>query len=60
MAVNGSLSAYQQDFLRLLFKHLEQIEAHKKAIESYIDNEIATHSEALALFPELMLRQLLR
>lgn len=49
MAVNGSLSKHQQDFLRLMFEHLEQIEAHKKGIEASIDNEIATHSEALAL-----------
>lgn len=48
-AVNGSLSKHQQDFLRLMFEHLEQIEAHKKVIEASIDNEIATHSEALAL-----------
>lgn len=32
-----------------MFEHLEQIEAHKKVIEASIDNEIATHSEALAL-----------
>ena len=49
MAVNGNLSKHQQDFLSLMFKHLEQIEAHKKVIEASIDNEIATHSEALAL-----------
>ena len=49
MAVNGSLSKHQQDFLSLMFKHLEQIEAHKKVIEASIDNEIATHFEALAL-----------
>lgn len=49
VAVNGSLSKHQQNFLRLMFEHLEQIEAHKKVIEESINNEIAAHSEALAL-----------
>ena len=49
VAVNGSLSKHQQNFLKLMFEHLEQIEAHKKVIETSIDNEITNHSQALSL-----------
>lgn len=31
--INGSLSKHQQDFLKLMFEHLEQIESHKKVIK---------------------------
>lgn len=47
--VNGSLSKHQQNFLKLMFEHLEQIESHKKVIEASIDNEIVNHSQALSL-----------
>lgn len=49
VAVNGSLSKHQQNFLKLMFEHLEQIESHKKVIETSIDNEIVNHSQALSL-----------
>lgn len=49
VAVNGSLSKHQQNFLKLMFEHLEQIESHKKVIEASIDNEIVNHSQALSL-----------
>lgn len=49
IAVNGNLSKHQQNFLKIMFEHLEQIETHKKVIEASIDNEIMNHSEALCL-----------
>ena len=49
VALNGSLSKHQRDFLRMIFGYLEQIQAHKKTIEDEIAAEIVRHSEALSL-----------
>ena len=49
VALNGSLSKHQRDFLRMIFSYLEQIQAHKKTIEDAIAAEIVRHSEALSL-----------
>ncbi len=51
LAVNGSLSKHQQNFLKLMFEHLEQIESHKKVIELCL---------YYVLFPALILSQLLQ
>ena len=49
VALNGSLSLHQCSFLAMAFGHLEALEAHRKAIEDAIANEILKHSEALDL-----------
>lgn len=49
VALNGSLSIHQRSFLAMAFGHLETLEAHRKAIEDAITNEILKHSEALNL-----------
>lgn len=49
VALNGSLSKHQRDFLRMIFGYLEQIQAHKRTIEDEIAAEIVRHSEALSL-----------
>jgi len=49
VALNGSLSKHQRDFLRMIFGYLEQIQAHKRTIEDEIAAEIIRHSEALSL-----------
>lgn len=49
VALNGSLSLHQCSFLAMAFGHLEALEAHRKAIEDAIANEILKHSEALNL-----------
>lgn len=49
VALNGSLSIHQRSFLAMSFSHLETLEAHRKAIEGAIANEILKHSEALNL-----------
>ena len=49
VALNGSLSIHQRGFLAMTFGHLETLEAHRKAIEDAIANEILKHSEALDL-----------
>jgi transposase len=49
IAVNGNLSQHQQDFLKLMFEHYEQLVLHKKMVEKSIEKEIMNHSEALYL-----------
>ena len=49
IALNGDLSLHQRKFLSMAFGHLEQLEAHRKAIEDEISKEILKHSEALSL-----------
>jgi len=49
VALNGTLSQHQRDFLRMMFGHLEDIEAHKRKIETEIDTEVLRHSQALYL-----------
>lgn len=49
VALNGSLSLHQRSFLAMAFGHLETLEAHRKAIEDAIANEILKHSETLDL-----------
>jgi len=49
IALNGGLSLHQRKFLSMAFGHLEQLEAHRKAIEDEISKEILKHSEALSL-----------
>lgn len=49
VALNGSLSLHQCSFLAMAFGHLETLEAHRKAIEDAIADEILKHSEALNL-----------
>lgn len=49
VALNGNLSAHQCKFLAMTFGHLEQLEAHRKAVENEISNEILKHGEALNL-----------
>ena len=49
VALNGNLSIHQRGFLAMTFGHLETLEAHRKAIEDAIANEILKHSEALDL-----------
>lgn len=49
VALNGSLSLHQRSFLAMAFGHLETLEAHRKAIEDAVANEILKHSEALNL-----------
>ena len=49
IALNGSLSAHQRSFLAMAFGHLETLEAHRKAVEYAIADEILKHSEALNL-----------
>lgn len=49
VALNGSLSIHQRNFLAMAFSHLETLEAHRKAIEDAIADEILKHSEALSL-----------
>lgn len=47
VALNGTLSKHQRDFLQMIFNYLEQIEAHKQTIESAIDTEVTVHTDAL-------------
>ena len=49
ISVNGNLSAHQRNFLDMMLGYLEQIELHKKQVESSIDAEILKHTEALSL-----------
>lgn len=49
VALNGSLSIHQRNFLAMAFGHLETLEAHRKTIEDAIADEILKHSEALSL-----------
>lgn len=49
IALNGDLSLHQRKFLSMAFGHLEQLEAHRKAVEDEISKEILKHSEALSL-----------
>ena len=49
VAVNGTLSQHQRDFLQMIFSYLEQIEAHKRTVESAIDAEVVAHTDALQL-----------
>lgn len=49
VALNGTLSAHQRGFLRIIFGHLEQIETHKNVVENEISVEVMRHSEALSL-----------
>ena len=49
IAVNGQLSPHQRTCLRMMLSHLETLEAHMHEVEAEIENEIAVHSEALAL-----------
>ena len=49
LALNGDLSLHQRKFLSMAFDHLEQLEAHRKAVEDEISKEILKHSEALSL-----------
>ena len=49
VSVNGNLSSHQREFLSMMLEYLEQIERHKKQVESSIDAETLKHSEALSL-----------
>lgn len=49
IAVNGTLSEHQRGFLRMIFGHLEDLEAHKHVVEDEIAVEILRHSAALEL-----------
>lgn len=49
VALNGDLSLHQRRFLAMAFGHLEQLEAHRKAVEDEISSEILKHGEALSL-----------
>lgn len=49
VALNGSLSAHQRSFLRMIFEHLLTLEAHKTSVEDAITEEILKHEEAMNL-----------
>lgn len=49
VALNGDLSLHQRRFLAMAFGHLEQLEAHRKAVEDEISSETLKHGEALSL-----------
>ncbi len=49
VALNGSLSAHQCSFLRMVFEHLLMLESHKHEVEDAITQEILRHEEALNL-----------
>lgn len=49
VAVNGTLSQHQREFLKMMFTHLEQLEKHRKEIETSINNTVQKFSEAMAL-----------
>ena len=49
ISVNGNLSVHQREFLNMMLVYLEQIERHKKLVESAIEVEIEKHSQALSL-----------
>jgi len=49
IALNGTLSKHQRDFLKMIFGHLEELEAHKRVVESAINEEVERHSNALSL-----------
>jgi transposase len=49
IALNGTLSRHQQDFLKMIFSHLEELEAHKRVVESAIDTQIMRHSDTFSL-----------
>lgn len=49
VSVNGNLSTHQREFLSMMLEYLEQIERHKKQVETSIEAEIEKHSESLSL-----------
>lgn len=49
IALNGTLSVHQRSSFAMAFGHLESLEAHKKAVEEAITNELLKHGEALNL-----------
>lgn len=49
VALNGTLSVHQRRFLNMVFQHLEDLEAHKHAVEDEITEEVLKHTDALNL-----------
>lgn len=49
VALNGSLSEHQRRFLNMVFRHLEDLEAHKHTVEDEITEEVLKHTDALNL-----------
>lgn len=49
VALNGSLSEHQRRFLNMVFRHLEDLEAHKHTVEDEITKEVLKHTDALNL-----------
>lgn len=49
VALNGALSVHQRRFLNMVFQHLEDLEAHKHAVEDEITEEVLKHTDALNL-----------
>lgn len=44
VALNGSLSEHQRRFLNMVFRHLEDLEAHKHTVEDEITEEVLKHT----------------
>jgi transposase len=49
VAVNGTLSNHQCGFLKMMLAYLEEIETHKRLVESAIEEEVMKHSGAMVL-----------
>jgi len=49
VAVNGTLSLHQREFLKMMFNQLEQLEKHRKEVENSINSFIEQFSEAMSL-----------
>lgn len=49
IAVNGSLSKHQMQFLSMMLTHLDQLIEHRKTVEAAIEQEISRHGQALLL-----------
>lgn len=52
-AVNGRLSAHQKSFLKMLLKHLEQMEVNLSEVESVIATEVQKFEHQLELIDSI-------
>lgn len=53
VALNGTLSRHQRDFLRIMLDHLRELEAHKRLVEDAIVAEVEQHTEAVSLLSSI-------
>lgn len=49
IALNGSFSEHQRNFLRMIFGHLEALKQHRHIVEDAITEELIKHEDALSL-----------